>query len=75
MPPAAAQTRYESTKQPKDADDYKNAVDCMFPGLVKRKPGCFAVRQYHKYKLASGVVCSKRLIKNAHAQGSQNGAF
>jgi hypothetical protein len=45
-----------------DDDDFKNAVDYMFIGLAKRKPNCFAVRQYQKYKLASGVICSKRLI-------------
>jgi len=31
----------------------------MFKGLEKRKPDCFAVKQYKKYKLASGDVCSK----------------
>jgi len=39
-----------------DNDDFKNAVDYMFLGLAKRKPTCFAVRQYQKFKLASGVV-------------------
>ena len=43
-------------------EDYMNAVDYMFKGLEKRKPDCFAVKQYKKYKLASGVVCSKRLL-------------
>ena len=28
----------------------------MFKGLEKRKPDCFAVKQYKKYKLASGVI-------------------
>ena len=41
-------------------ETYKNAVDYMFIGLAKRKPNCFAVRQYQKYKLASGVICSYR---------------
>ena len=45
-----------------DNDDFKNAVDYMFLGLAKRKPNCFAVRQYQKFKLASGVVSCKRLI-------------
>ncbi len=27
-----------------------NAVDYMFAGLEKRKPDCFAVKQYKKYK-------------------------
>ena len=45
-----------------DDEDFMNAVDYMFAGLEKRKPDCFAVKQYKKYKLASGVVCFKRLI-------------
>jgi len=45
-----------------DDEDFMNAVDYMFSGLEKRKPDCFAVKQYKKYKLASGVVCSKRLL-------------
>ena len=42
-----------------DDESYMNAVDYMFKGLEKRKPDCFAVKQYKKYKLASGVVCFK----------------
>lgn len=42
-----------------DDENYKNAIDYMFEGLSKRKPDHFAVRQYAKYKLASGDVCSK----------------
>ncbi len=45
-----------------DDENFKNAVDYMFMGLEKRKPNHFAVRQYKKFKLAIGVVCSKRLI-------------
>ena len=45
-----------------DDESFKNAVDYMFDGLAKRNPQHFAVRQYAKYKLASGVVCFKRLI-------------
>ena len=48
-----------------DDDDFMNAVDYMFKGLEKRKPDCFAVKQYKKYKLSSGVVCSKRLLNQA----------
>ena len=39
-----------------DDENYKNAVDYMFDGLVKRKPDCFAVKQYVKYRLASGKL-------------------
>jgi len=45
-----------------DDEDYKNAVDYMFLGLEKRKPGCFAVRQYKKYKLASGKTAKSILV-------------
>ncbi len=48
-----------------DDEDFMNAVDYMFAGWEKRKPDCFAVKQYKKYKLASGVVCSKRLLNQA----------
>ena len=39
-----------------------NAVDYMFAGLEKRKPDCFAVKQYKKYKLASGKTAKSILI-------------
>ena len=45
-----------------DNDDFKNAVDYMFLGLAKRKPNCFAVRQYQKYKLSSGKTAKSILI-------------
>ncbi len=40
-------------------ESFKNAVDLMFEQLEKENPDHFAVRQYRKYKLAAGVVCSK----------------
>ena len=45
-----------------DDEDFKNPVDLMFEALEEREPEHFAVRQYKKYKLAAGVVCSKRLL-------------
>ena len=42
-----------------DDEDFKNPVDLMFEALEEREPEHFAVRQYKKYKLAVGVVCSK----------------
>ena len=42
-----------------DDENYLNAVDYMFKGLEQRKPNCFAVKQYKKYKLSSGDICSK----------------
>ena len=35
-----------------DDEDFLNAVDYMFKGLEQRKPNCFAVKQYKKYKLS-----------------------
>ncbi|WP_419026757.1 VirD4-like conjugal transfer protein, CD1115 family [Intestinimonas butyriciproducens] len=43
-------------------ENYKNAVDYMFDGLAKRKPDCFAVKQYRKYKLSSGKTAKSILI-------------
>ena len=48
-----------------DDETFKNAVDELFEELEKDKPEHFAVRQYKKYKLAAGVVCSKRLLNQA----------
>ena len=46
-------------------ETYKNPVDMMFQELEEREPQHFAVRQYKKYKMAAGVVCSKRLLNQA----------
>lgn len=45
-----------------DDESYTNAVDYMFKGLQKRKPDCFAVKQYVKYRLASGKTAKSILI-------------
>ena len=45
-----------------DDETFKNAVDYMFDGLAKRNPQHFAVRQYAKYKLASGKTAKSILI-------------
>ena len=37
----------------------------MFERLEEKDPEHFAVKQYKKYKLAAGVVCSKRLLNQA----------
>ena len=50
-------------------ENFKNAVDYMFDGLAKRKPNSFAVRQYKKFKLASGVICSKRQLNHVFSHG------
>ena len=38
---------------------FQNAVDMLFLALEKKNPQHFAVRQYKKYKLAAGDICSK----------------
>ena len=43
-----------------DDEDFQNPVDLMFEDLKKRKPDHFAVRQFAKFKLAAGVITSKR---------------
>ncbi len=48
-----------------DNEDFRNPIDLMFEDLEREKPDCFAVRQYKKFKLAAGVVCSKRLLNQA----------
>ena len=48
-----------------DDEEFKNAVDELFEELEAEDPEHFAVRQYRKYKLAAGVVCSKRLLNQA----------
>ena len=48
-----------------DDESFKNAVDYMFDGLAKRNPQHFAVRQYAKYKLASGKTAKSILVSAA----------
>ena len=43
-------------------EEFKGAVDYMFTGLEKRKPHCFAVKQWKKFKLASGKTAKSILI-------------
>lgn len=49
-----------------DDEDYMNPVDILFANLKKKNPNHFAVRQYSKFKLAAGVVSSKRSF-NSHS--------
>ena len=42
-----------------DDEDFQNPVDLMFERLEQRDPEHFAVKQYRKYKLAAGDICSK----------------
>ena len=45
-----------------DDEDYENPVDMMFHDLEKKSPNHFAVRQYHKYKLAAGKTAKSILV-------------
>lgn len=53
----ASETREED-------EDFENAIDLMFKDIefgndeegIEADPDSFAVRQYHKYKLAAGVI-------------------
>ena len=55
----------DASEAREDDENFKNAVDLLFEELEAEKPDHFAVRQYKKYKLAAGVVCSKRLLNQA----------
>lgn len=45
-----------------DDEDFKNPVDLMFEDLEKKKPDCFAVRQYKLFSLAAGKTMKSILI-------------
>ena len=47
-----------------DDEEFKNSVDLMFDELEEKSPDHFAVRQYKKFKLSAGVVCSKQLTNH-----------
>lgn len=42
-----------------DDEDFKNPVDLLFEQLEEKDPDHFAVKQYKKFKLAAGDICSK----------------
>ena len=48
-----------------DDPDFQSPVDLMFERLEQKDPDHFAVRQYKKFLLSAGVVCSKRLLNQA----------
>ena len=43
-------------------EDYENVIDQLFKELEQVEPQHFAVRQYHKFKLAAGVINYKRFL-------------
>lgn len=42
-----------------DDETYKSPVDILFDDLAKKQPEHFAVKQYVKFKMAAGDICSK----------------
>lgn len=40
-------------------DDYQSPLDLLFEALEEEQPDHIAVRQYHIFKQAAGVICSK----------------
>jgi len=49
----------DASEAREDDENFKNAVDLLFEELEQKNPNHFAVRQYKKYKLAAGDICSK----------------
>ena len=49
----------DASEAKEDDENFKNAVDLLFEELEQKNPNHFAVRQYKKYKLAAGDICSK----------------
>ena len=49
----------DASEAREDDENFKNAVDLLFEELEEKNPNHFAVRQYKKYKLAAGDICSK----------------
>ena len=48
-----------------DDEGYQSPVDLLFSLFEEKDPDHFAVKQYRKFKMAAGVVCSKRLLNQA----------
>ena len=48
-----------------DDEEYASVLDELFERLAMRDSEHLAVKQYHIFKLAAGVVCSKRLLNQA----------
>ena len=46
-------------------EDYQSPLDLLFEALEEEEPDHIAVREYHIFKQAAGVVCSKRLLNQA----------
>lgn len=49
-----------------DDEEYQSPVDLLFAQLEEKDPDHFAVKQYHKFKMAAGVVSLKRLLNQSN---------
>ena len=45
-----------------DDETYMNPIDKLFEALEKKEPTHFLVKQYKKYKLATGVIELRRTL-------------
>ena len=52
----------DASEAREDDENFKNAVDLLFEELEAENPNHFAVRQYKKYKLATGKTAKSILI-------------
>ena len=46
-------------------EEYISPLDLLFQAIERENPSSVAVRQYKVFKMAAGVVCSKRLLNQA----------
>ena len=55
-----AMIEYAGAKE--DDDDFQSALDLLFEALEEEQPDHIAVRQYHIFKQAAGVINYKRFL-------------
>lgn len=55
----------ENAEAREEDEQFQSPLDMLFQALEEEEPFHVAVKQYHIYKKAAGVVCSKRLLNQA----------
>ena len=55
-----------SAQVKEEDEDYESPLDILFDRLEMRDPDSIAVKQYHIYKQAAGVVSLKRLLNQSN---------
>lgn len=58
-----------SAQVKEEEEDYESPLDILFERLEMRNPESIAVKQYHIYKQAAGVVSSKRQLNHVFSHG------